>query len=122
MRAGALVGNGRWKSVAVVVGDVVARHVERLFWPLVILPRLALGGVGVFLADAKLAMTEILAGRTAPVTAVAWSPSEQSIAMATWNGDGPNTRPLPVDWSRVNAASQSLKFNDEPVPARPRRS
>jgi hypothetical protein len=46
----------------------------------------SVGGVGVYLADDKLNMTEIRAARSMTVTAVAWSPSEQSIAIGAWDG------------------------------------
>jgi hypothetical protein len=46
---------------------------------------IAIVGVGVFVTDADLKMQEVHAGRMNAVTAVAWSPSGQSIALATWN-------------------------------------
>ena len=46
----------------------------------------SIGGVGVFVADDKLKVTEVFAARNQTVTAVAWSPSEQSIAVGSWDG------------------------------------
>ena len=46
----------------------------------------SIGGVGIFLADNKLKMTEVKAAQSLIVTAVAWSPSEESIAVGAWDG------------------------------------
>jgi hypothetical protein len=48
---------------------------------------IAVSGVGVFVADAKLKLTPLKIGRPYAVTAVAWSPSEQSIAVSIWDGE-----------------------------------
>jgi hypothetical protein len=48
---------------------------------------IAVAGVGVFVADAKLKMTPLKVGQPHAVTAVAWSPSEQSIAVGIWDGE-----------------------------------
>jgi hypothetical protein len=45
----------------------------------------SVSGVGVFLADNRLKMTEIKTARSLTVTAVAWSPTEQSIAIGAWD-------------------------------------
>ena len=47
---------------------------------------LALSGLGVFVADTDLKMREIDTGSSA-VTSIAWSPTGQSIAVATWNAE-----------------------------------
>jgi hypothetical protein len=46
---------------------------------------IAVSGVGVFVADAKLKMTPLTVGQQRAVTAVAWSPSEESIAVGAWD-------------------------------------
>jgi hypothetical protein len=46
----------------------------------------SVGGVGIFLTDDKLKMTEVKAAQSLIVTAVAWSPSEESIAVGAWDG------------------------------------
>lgn len=46
---------------------------------------IAIAGEGVFVTDKELNVREVQAGRQNAVTAVAWSPTGQSIAIGTWN-------------------------------------
>jgi hypothetical protein len=72
----------------------------------------SVSGVGVFLADDTLKLTEIKTAPGLTVTAVAWSPSEQSIAIGAWDGAHQSA-------VLTTASVQSLESPGTPVLALP---